>query len=68
MRFDLRLHGHTSTGIKCVADISAYASSQKELKKQADFAAQKAAWLAADPPHDPIPEGSEIVIENVERI
>jgi hypothetical protein len=68
MRFDLRLHGHTSTGRKCVADISAYAGSQKELQKQADLAAQKAAWLAVDSPHDPISEGSEIVIEHVERI
>ena len=68
MRFDLRLHGVTATGQKCRADISAYANSQPELQKQADLAAQKAAWESADAPHDPIPEGSQISIEHVERL
>ncbi|MBA4067629.1 MAG: hypothetical protein C0501_28775 [Isosphaera sp.] len=68
MRFDLRLHGRTPDGKKCRADVSVYAGSQKELREQADAAARSAAWLGADPPHDPIPEGSHITIENVEKI
>ena len=68
MRLDLRLRGRTATGQKCQADISVYASSQKELQEQADIAARSAAWLAANPPHDPIPEGSQITVENVEKI
>jgi hypothetical protein len=68
MRFDLRLHGRTSTGQKCRADISVYASSQKDLQEQADIAAKTAAWEAAAPPHDPIPDGSQITIERVEKL
>ncbi len=68
MRLDLRLHGCTASGQKCQADVSVYASSQKELMEQADTAARSAAWIATDPPHDPIPEGSQITVENVEQI
>lgn len=68
MRFDLRLHGRTATGEKCRADISVYADSQKELMKQADVAARSAAWRSDTPPHDPIPEGSQITIEHVEKL
>ena len=68
MRLDLRLHGRTATGQKCRADVSVYASSQRELRKEADLAARTAAWMAAEKPHDPIPDGSEITIEHVERI
>ncbi len=68
MRLDLRLHGRTASGQKCQADVSVYASSQKELMKEADTAARSAAWVATDPPHDPIPEGSQIAIEHVEKI
>ena len=68
MRFDLRLHGTTETGQKCRADISAYANSERELKKQADWAAKKAVWLTAEPPFDPIPDGATITIERVERL
>ena len=68
MRLDLRLHGRTAEGQKCRADVSVYATSQKDLMKQADNAARSAAWLAVDPPHDPIPEGSQITVENVEKI
>ena len=67
MRFNLRLHGRTAAGRPCRADDSVYAHSQRELKEQAARAAEKAAWLAADPPHDPIPEGSAITVEHVER-
>ena len=68
MRFDLRLRGRTASGQKCQADVSVYAKSEKQLKKQADHAARSAAWIATDPPHDPIPEGSQIIIERVEKI
>ena len=68
MRLDLRLHGRTAAGQKCQADISVYATGAKELQEQADIAARSAAWIAADPPHDPIPEGSHITVENVEQL
>lgn len=68
MRFNLRLHGRTKEGEKCRADVSVYAVSHKELQDQAHKAAEHAVWLANGPPHDPIPEGASITIENVERI
>ena len=68
MRFDLRLRGRTASGQQCQTDVSVYASSQKELMEQADHAASSAAWLATDPPYDPIPEGAQITIEHVEKI
>jgi hypothetical protein len=68
MRFDLRLHGRTAAGQECQADVSVYASSQKQLQKQAKTAAETAAWLAKAPPHDPIPEGSHITVESVEKL
>ncbi|HKA07113.1 MAG TPA: hypothetical protein VKD71_07630 [Gemmataceae bacterium] len=68
MRLDLRLHGRTATGQKCRADVSVYAGSQRELRKEADLAARKAAWMSTEPPYDPIPDGSQITIERVERI
>jgi hypothetical protein len=68
MRFNLRLHGKTKNGVKCQADVSVYASSLRQLRKQADHAARSAAWLAEAPPYDPIPEGSHITVEHVEKI
>jgi hypothetical protein len=68
MRLDLRLHGRTATGQKCQADISVYATSAKDLQKQADLAAQTAAWMTTEKPIEPIPEGSEITVEHVEQI
>ena len=68
MRFNLRLLGRTASGQLCQADVSVYASSQKDLQEQAQKVAEKAAWLSREPPHDPIPEGSAITIENVEQI
>jgi hypothetical protein len=68
MRLDLRLHGRTATGQKCQADVSVYATSAKELQKQADLTAQTAAWMTAEKPIEPIAEGSEITVEHVERI
>ena len=68
MRLDLRLHGRTSAGQKCQADVSVYAGSHQDLMTEADTAARTAAWVATDPPHDPIPEGSQIAIEHVEKI
>lgn len=65
MRYDLRLHGRTADGVKCRADISAYARSKEELIKEADLAGRAGPWLAVDPPHDLIPEGSEITVEHV---
>jgi hypothetical protein len=68
VRLDLRLHGVTAEGQKCQADVSVYAGSLRELEREADLAARKAAWMSADAPYDPIPEGSKITIEHVERI
>ena len=36
MRFNLRLKGRSADGVKCQADVSVYAGSQKELLEQAD--------------------------------
>ena len=68
MRFDLRLHGRTASGQPCRAEVSVHAGSQRQLQEQAQRAAETAVWVAADPPHDPIPEGSAITVERVERI
>ncbi len=68
MRFDLRLHGRTASGQECQADVSVYAGSQRQLQEQAKKAAETAAWLDAAAPHDPIPEGSHITVERVERL
>ena len=68
MRLDLRLHGRTATGQKCRADVSVYVKSKRELQKEADKAARTAAWVTAAAPYDPIPDGSQITIEHVEKI
>ncbi len=68
MRLNLRLRGTTGDGKACRADVSVYAKGPKDLQKQADHAARTAAWEYADPPHDPVPEGSKIVIEHVDKI
>lgn len=68
MRFNLRLHGRTATGQLCQADVSVYANSQKDLQEQARKVSETAAWLAKEPPYDPIQEGSAITVESVERI
>jgi hypothetical protein len=68
MRFNLRLHGRTGSGQECQADISVYASSQKELMDEAKKAATSAAWLSRQPPHEPITEGEHITVEHVERL
>jgi hypothetical protein len=67
MRYDLRLRGRTADGRECRAVVSVYATSLNDLQREADQAARSAAWESADPPHDPIPEGSHITIEQVER-
>jgi hypothetical protein len=68
MRFDLRLFGRTASGQECQADVSVSAGREQEMQEQAARAAETAAWLAASPPHDPIPEGSQITVERVEAI
>jgi len=68
MRLNLRLHGRTATGQECQADISVYASGPKDLQKQADIASRSAAWMSTVAPYDPIPEGSTITVERVEKI
>lgn len=68
MRFDLRLHGRTAAGQECQADITVYAASKGDLQKQADIAARSAAWMAKVAPYDPIPEGSQITVESVEKV
>jgi hypothetical protein len=68
MRFNLRLNGRTALGQSCRADVSVYANSQNDLQEQARKAAGTASWVASEPPHDPISEGSTITVESVERI
>ena len=68
MRLNLRLHGRSAAGQECQADISVYADSAKELQKQADIAARSAAWMSTEAPYDPVPEGSAIAVERVEKI
>jgi hypothetical protein len=68
MRFDLRLHGRTASGQPCRADVRVHARSQRELQEQATRAAETAAWVASDPPHDPIPDATAITVERVERL
>jgi len=68
MRLDLRLHGRTADGRECRADVSIYVKSKRELHKEADKAARTAAWMTAEAPYEPIPQGSTITIEHVERI
>ncbi len=68
MRFDLRLLGVTETGQKCRALITVYASSKKELEKQAQVSSETAAWEAFDPPYAPITDGSQITVEGCEPI
>lgn len=65
MRYDLRLHGVTADGVKCRADISAYARTKDELFKEADAAGRLGPWTAIEPPYDLIPEGSQITVEDV---
>ena len=68
MRLDLRLRGRTADGQECQADISVYANGPKELQEQADIASRTAAWMSTVAPYDPIPEGSSIMVEGVEKI
>ena len=68
MRLDLCLHGRTADGRECRAEVSVYVKSKRELFQEADKAAKTAAWVTAEAPYDPIPEGSTITIEHVERI
>jgi hypothetical protein len=68
MRLDLRLHGKTADGRKCQAEVSVYVRSKRELFKEAALAARTAAWVSAEAPHDPIPDGSQITVEHVEKI
>ena len=44
MRFDLRLHGRTASGKDCVLDTSVYASSGRQLEREAARAAEAGPW------------------------
>jgi hypothetical protein len=68
MRFDLRLHGRTSDGKPCRADVSVYASSQGQLQQEAAKAAESAPWRGLDGQEDWIPEGAAITVERVELL
>jgi hypothetical protein len=68
MRFNLRLHGVTSTGIKCRAEITVYAGSEKELKREAHAASTDADWYAIEPFGGDIEKGSHITVEQVESL
>jgi hypothetical protein len=68
MRFDLRLHGKTDQGQRCVADISVYADSHAALQKQVEEAGASGPWYSADEACAPIPDNSTIVVERVELL
>lgn len=68
MRFDLRLHGVTADGVKCRADITVYADSQKQLQRDAMEASKDADWCTAAGVGEPIPAGSQITVESVEHL
>ena len=68
MRFDLRLHGRTGDGAKCVADVSVYASSLKALQTEAMKASKAAAWRLVGGPEDWVQQGATIVVERVESL
>ena len=67
MRFDLRLHGRTSEGKSCRADVSVYASSAEDLQQEAAKAAENAPWLDPDS-GELIVDGATIVVERVEPL
>ena len=68
MRFNLRLHGRTVDGRECLADVSAYAVSSKDLQREAQKAAESAAWYFADDSKTAPLEGSHITVEGVEEL
>ena len=68
MRFDLRLHGVTSDGIKCRADITVYAGSKKELQRDAMEASKDADWCSVEGSGQPITPGSQITVEGVTHL
>lgn len=68
MRFDLRLHGRTSDGKPCRADISVYANSQRQLQEEANRAAESAPWCGLDHDEDWIADGANITVEGVEAL
>lgn len=68
MRFDLRLHGRTGEGRRCVADVSVYANSSESLKQEAHEAATNAPWHTDDAAATWIPDNSTITVERVELL
>jgi hypothetical protein len=68
MRFDLRLHGCTAEGKPCQADVSVYANNNDQLQREAEGAAERAAWRGLERADDWIPEGATIRIEGVELL
>ena len=66
MRFDLRLHGRTEDGKRCVADVSVYANSADSLKHEAHEAAKNAPWHIDDEAATWVRDNSTIVVERVE--
>ena len=68
MRFDLRLHGRTSAGQHCVADISVYANSADQLQEEAQAASTNAPWYTADTQAAWIADGATITVERVEML
>jgi hypothetical protein len=68
MRFDLRLHGQTSDGRRCVAHVSVYADSLASLQQQAHQAGTTGPWYCDDDTATLIPDNSTIVVERVEQL
>jgi len=68
MRFDLRLHGRTDQGQRCVADVSVYADSSDSLQRQAREAGMSGPWYTADEASTLIPDDSTIIVERVELL
>ena len=68
MRFDLRLHGRTEDGRRCVADVSVYANSAESLKREAHEAAKNAPWQIDDVEATWVRDNSTIVVERIELL
>lgn len=68
MRFDLRLHGRTEDGKRCMADVSVYANSADSLKYEAHEAAKNAPWHIDDEAATWVRDNSTIVVERVELL
>jgi len=67
MRFDLRLHGRTTSGKDCVMETSVYAASGEQLQEEAARAATEGPWYFQGTT-EVVPETEAITVERVEQL